>query len=239
MKDYWELSELERANLSEEQLSEYYRTARMRAGVLPPEAPKFIPSPDVDIPSRVYYVAKRGYSDEIVFDTLAQAEAFLALKPKVRRSFGDYSDRQYPEDAEHEIIHRQLSDKASMEAAREALTLSADAEKQNELERSRYNEECKKWDAAVALLNDDWQACREKKRSFDRMLAALEEYVGLCDGNRDMAITFLRKAKGVEVDRLLEWHPEWQSHKRLDVVAMKVAALAPPVPRTNEDDTPF
>lgn len=244
MKSYWDLTEFDRSELTEEGVASYRAYAQMEAGCPVPRKPVLQPQIPIEAEKRKYAVAKFGYSDEIVFDSDVEARAFLALNPKVAR--GRSSKSQYVEDAGYTLAERFFYSEEDAERVAEDLQENARICEENEREVKRYEREVKAYDAAWRPLMEDWKRCKERRGAFEHMVNTLEEYTALCDGDRAKAIVFLRKTHGTLVDRCLEWHPEWQSTGRLDKIIGRIPFAGeldaedsvPSEPRA-EADTPF
>lgn len=202
MKRYWDLSEAERSNLTSEQVESMLVVECMEKGVARVERPTLEPVPEIEVKRRRYY--KVGYDGRYgskdyynaLFDTAEQAQAFVELAPMVLCN--DYTieeEHKYAQVCVGLCVQAvDLCLQESVLTVKSQIEKRAAAKKRNEQLLKVYNDAAKKVDDAVSGVWDDWRVCREKREEAEAVMKTFEEYVGLCDGNRGQAWTFLGKA---------------------------------------------
>ena len=87
----------------------------------------------------------------------------------------------------------QLPSQVAVSNAAAALKRNRTAVEANSKVRRVYAEELKKVEEATKGVWSDWQECREKHQKAKKIQATREEYARLCDGNAELAETFLAK----------------------------------------------
>lgn len=197
MNSYWDLSEKERAELSEQGIEAFVAFELMQKGVLPPREPELVEVPEVE-PSRKTYFAPRynnaNYSWPETANVAFTSEqaAREAIKGMVhieeQRGTGVAVARFITQVATVEAVtyedHERL--RADLERAKAAKSA-------NEAESKRYQKECSDREEALKGMWSDWHECREQAATMERIKTTMAEYVELA-GDARKASAFLRKA---------------------------------------------
>lgn len=246
MKTYWKMTEYDRACLAEEDLARLMDIECMENGVAPPQPADIVDVASVDVPSEECWAVKWGWSDKLYFKTEREANDFVALGGMGLTQCKGAPDKYCSlTPLDFEVSRKPCYDPDKLADVSGALKAIEDAQSHNAVERKRFAGEVKAYDDCTQKLRRDWVACQAAKRAYEAMLVLFEEYVKLCDGDRDKALAFLRKAKGSErVDSALEWHPKWQSLGLLEKVANRMTRPeVAPVPEVcagiPDNETPF
>ncbi len=243
MKRYWDLSEYQRACLTEEELQRLTTVECMENGVVLPEEPQLVEVAEIEVPSQLAFEVKDSlsYSAHCYFDTQEKVDAFIALGPLKVTTVSD--GVKYLEPMRIESTRKQFADRGAAQAMAVALSIQNEDNARNAAEQKRYSKELAAYHECTKALREDWKQCIRDKDRYEAMHRLFKEYVELCDGDRDKALAFLRKAKGEDVDRALKWHPKWQSEGFLDAIGVPAengAAVGFRMePADIEDDRPF
>lgn len=204
---YWDLSERERSQLSEEEVQGMLAIQLMESGCPQPREPELLEVPKVEFEPKDYYAVVNGYSSIAVFEKIEDAEAFLKL-PLLEESY-DYaagSDYSFAKRMDPKIVNKKLYTHQHVLDAKGLLERVELAKRHNKSEQDRYSVESKAAQDAVSGVWSDWQECRVKESESYAVRRTYEEYKDLCDGDADKAFVFLVKAKGAdEVVEAFEW----------------------------------
>lgn len=210
MERYWDLTEKQRSELTREQVESFLTVELMENGVTKVE-PLVLETPTpVELATDTYYqVEGDEYTHfNAIFRTMEQAQAFVELKPMA--SDYDYNagikNTYLKPCSGYKIGTVKLCRREDIANSRAVLQKNEAIAKANEKATQAYNEACKLVERASAHIFDDWDDCCEKSRSFAKVLATFNEYVGICDGDRFKALVFLCKAfDRTVVDAAREW----------------------------------
>ncbi|QDV78033.1 hypothetical protein [Botrimarina mediterranea] len=201
MKTYWDHTEKERANLTREQVEKLCKFELMGEGVIvtmhpgePPAKPE-ISEPKVTVHG-VIFKGSSYHTLDVWFRTKEEAVAFAALKPV--RVDSDYrlGDKYEAIDAyeSQSFVEKEVFNVVDGDAFNAAT-------KQYAAEKESYDRSLAKWkednDSArkcCESLWDDYAEQREKLSNAQSVLSRWNEYVESCDGDKEIAARFLRKA---------------------------------------------
>lgn len=203
MKTYWDFSEKERSEMTEEQVQDLMDLHLMEKGVLKVLAPKLValePEPEL---KKVTLFEVEG----ILFDTAEKAQAFLDLNPK-KESY-DYSvgyDFKYPNPIDQGIKKTICVDHQSLLDHAVVLKKNNASKKSNDNLLERYREANKKVEACTGEVWEDYREQQEKARRYSKTMETWNEYLKLTEGNEELAKTFLLKAiEKDEVEQAFAW----------------------------------
>lgn len=214
MKRYWDYSEQERAEMTRETVESLLKFELMEAGVEAVVAVELEKVPEVTVSKKTMWrvghdtrYSSKGYFD-CLFATQEQAAEFAKLNP----SWSDYdwevgNHYTYAVGSTGLCIESvEVFDHASVLTVTPQLKNIAAIKKRNEQATSEFNEKSKKVEATCEGVWDDWFECGNKKSDALKLQSNYSEYLGMCDGNSDIAMMFLRKTFTDErVDRAVEW----------------------------------
>lgn len=197
-KSYWEFSDKERSELTENEVTRLLDAELMVNGVMRPEKPPAILTvADLDLPKRAFARVSFGpYGGEksaVVFDTIEQAEAFVKLSPRL--VVDDWETRQkYTKGLEGAQVSTELfTDEGEVVAAK--VELKRIVAQRAEIERAQreYAEQSKKVESVTSRVWDDWHAQRSTANDMIKVQITFDEYVKMTQGNHGLAISFLLK----------------------------------------------
>lgn len=206
METYFDLSEKDRATLTEQQVQTYCDIALMQAHIRKPIPPMTMPESIRDLNVKTIQKWSAG-AEELLFDTREQAIAFLVLKP-CTKSY-DYSGAGYdfkfpkPLDAlpspvtvyDHEDVLAKVAElKKYREKKEEIEAAQTDFEKQSAAVNN-----------ATKGIWGDWYEMQRREREYRQVIDAFAEYKRLAGGDETIAETFLRKTYGDKVGAAMEW----------------------------------
>lgn len=217
MKNYWDYTDQEQSELTEEQVSALLDVELMTNGVKKPVAPVLIEIPKSPLGEKqkkfaVHYKGKYG-SDEradAVFNTLEQAQAFIDLCP----SFQSY-DYEVGEQfhylkamAEAKICAEEYYTESQINEFRSELKSRKAKTEANDKAQSAFRSACDKSEKITSKVWDNWHAMRLRRRELQEITTTYKEYVRLSSGNEIVALNFLLKTyKADDVEEAQKWFP--------------------------------
>lgn len=201
MQTYWDLSEQERALLSRADVERYVDAELMLKGVLRVKPPVATPEPEVPQPTKRFFsVLVRGQYNSrdhvgVVFETIEQARAFIALGPmRLDSEWLDGSSVQFVSPArEPEIIEMTVLTAAEKDAAKSELSSANAIHAANERAKAQYEQDLKKQNDALKGLWADWCACVERRANLQKIADTFDDYVRTVGGDTTIASKFLSK----------------------------------------------
>jgi hypothetical protein len=219
MKTYWDYTDKERSEMTEEQVHGFLGCELMSKGVLKPEPLKLDPVDEVKLDTTVYYRLKRDWRvvGDIVFSRYEDALAVARMT--VLHAESDYqTGREFAS---------QVNDLSVAEVALPNESLKSEAKSALEQEKLRKDRNKKAQEAfdkataevtkATADIWNDWYASKSMARDYQRVIDTMAEYTALTGGDMHMAATFL--AKSFTEDRItdaFEWFGMIDPRKVLD-----------------------
>lgn len=200
MKTYWDLSESERASLSQEDVLRYVDAELMLKGVLkvkPPALEEEPAMPEED--ARVYVVRTKGKYGKsemgCAFATIEAANAFIALKPLRLESdwLGQESVSFVAPGSEFEIAEVAVYTETLKNAAHADLKRASTIRQNNEKLRQEHATALRAQEEALRGMWEDWVACREAEAKLRAVADTFEDYKRTADGDSSVASAFLAK----------------------------------------------
>jgi len=196
MKTFNDYTDLEKANLTEEEVEGLLKFELMEQGVVAPIKPELLPEDEPEIEEKVYYrPSLKSYSGlDCAFATAKEAEAFLALSPLIfDEGYPTYRKNvQKPEEVKVEAV--KVITKADYDSAQAAIQKAADNKSRNKERTEKYEEETQKVSEATLHIWTAWAVCKAKKIQSQQVVDLYAQYVKDCDGNVQIALRFLGKA---------------------------------------------
>ncbi len=211
MNRYWDLTEKQRAELTEEQVRSFLDVDLMEQGVAKVRPPTLHVVVEPEIPLKAYARIKspgRYNHDEIwdvAFADLNTAKAFLELKPLVVANDWETGKSSVRPIAGASVFLEELASIEDVTAAVVILKANKAKREENAKAENVFREAMKKVDEATRGVWDDWHDCRAKAARAKRVAETREEYRRLA-GTEELAETFLVKALGAD---LVEFEREW------------------------------
>ena len=207
---YWDLSEKERAALTEEQVRAFTNYELMQNGVIRAGELELIDEPSAPEPDLEVFVAKVGYHrDDIAWETAEQAKA------SIEGCIGQLSNHYLAgSESVHEVLP--ITDEAVVAVraystagfarAKEDLNAQKAAKAENNSRRQDHSKHLEKQDAALKGMWEDWYRCIGVGRCVAKLEATRAEYLTMTGGDEKMAETFLAKAFDAdEREEAAEW----------------------------------
>lgn len=200
MKTYWDLSETERAALSQEDVLRYVDAELMLKGVLKvkPLALEEEPAmPDED--ARVYVVRSKsqyGKSEMgVAFGSIEAANAFIAMKPLRLESawLGQESVSFVAPGADFEIAEISVYSEALKNSAHADMKRASTIRQANEKLRQEHAAALRAQEEALGGMWEDWTACRAAEAKLRAVADTFEDYRRTADGDSSVASAFLAK----------------------------------------------
>lgn len=213
MKRYWDYTERERSEMTSAQVEQLLAVELMEKGVARVDPPILDEVDKIEVQKRTYYGAKHAgrYGTEeafdCVFDTAEQADAFLALKPKWRNN--DYSigtEYDTAMDSVLSLASFPLCEPQNVANVRQRIDKAKTAKSSNETKLENYSKALKAVTTATEGVWEDWRELRQQAYEMRKLIGTFNEYVGICDGDRDKAKVFLGKAfLDGQISQAFEW----------------------------------
>lgn len=223
MNRYWDLSERERSELDSEQVEAMLAVEMMEKGVTKVEMPELLPVEFPEIPKRVVWTIKQNsYSrSDVAYDTADEAAAALKGALWLRNQYVDGTSLYSIEREPLTVEAFEVSEAADVMAAKSQTDKASANKKANDAALKDYNDACRCAREAVEGVWDDYRDRQRDAAKYKKVIATREEYRSLCDGNEDLANTFLAKAYDNEtILKAREWFGE------IDLRVMAAAQLA-------------
>lgn len=211
MKTYWDHTERERSEMTEEQVRDLLDLELMQQGVLKVLPPKVEELTPVVLPKeRVFTIRHKdlygsGTELDVVFATIEHAEAFLRLAPKVR-CYRYGVDAHVAPLLDPSICPEDLPTKTTVEAKESVLRENTAKQQRNDAARREYDSAIAKIDKATEGIWNDWRACQAKRDRMQKIADTRAEYLRLTGGVGNLADIFLAKAfRSEELAEEREW----------------------------------
>jgi hypothetical protein len=197
MKRYWDLTEMERAKLSDEEVKMLEAVELMEGGVLRPVPPKLQAEPDVQVETTTCYTLNevsegRAEPLEITFASREDADKVAAMPIFLRKKSYDAPARFVHETIR--VIPEPLATEDSIAKQALALSESYRIAEANKSERYRFDRENGKVREKLKSLRENLRACRAEYERLGTIRTTYAEYLKMADGNEEMAKAFLAKA---------------------------------------------
>lgn len=194
---FYDLSEDQRAVLTQDQFDTACRTFCMEEGVLKPTPPVLLDESMPEVPTVTRFVIKHqgDYTSDrlsVAFSTAEDAAAFLKLRPSV-----------WSNNWETKIDHEKPLTNASIEpiklateqTALEVMETAKRSHKNKEANakaRQEYEKDLRAYESATDTLRADWAAAKDRAHRLLRIRERFAEYVDLA-GDESVARKFLEK----------------------------------------------
>lgn len=208
MKRYWDHTEKERANLTQDQVTHLLDFELMEQGVPKVVKPELLP---VEFPpmekSKVWGI-KQG--------TWRQSDVAYATSEEAAKAIsgGMWLTTEYVgSEPVHTVSHEELSivaidiiDRKLLINLKSQNDLASANKKSNESAMKVYNEAIQAVDKVLEGLWEDYRDMQAKDRRYKAIIDTYAQYKSMCDGNGNTARKFLVKAFGAdEVNAALKW----------------------------------
>lgn len=191
LKTYWDYTEKERSEMSEEQVKGFIDSELMINGVLRVIPPKLRTVEEINIAEGDIWFEVLN----VVFDDIEKAKKFIELEPKTHNyNYHFESKYRYVEEPYSLSIQSiKLISKEKYGEISGALKKSEKDREFNEKIQKEYEEASEKMEKIINRLYEDWYRCLELKRKYESILDTYDEYLIICEGDSAMAKTFLGK----------------------------------------------
>ena len=217
MNTYWDISQQERSELTEEQVKEMLNVELMVAGVRNPKPPvlqEVQKSPLGERKPFFQIISKSKYGSDqpldAVFETAEKAQRFIELV--AYRQDYDYevgSEFQYGipiTDCKIQSVELYTLDQINQYRS-ELKSRKAKAES-NEKQLSEFRKASEEAEKVTEKVWSDWAEQKERRQRLSEIVARFREYVKLTGGDETMAMVFLQKAhKSHDIAEAKEWFP--------------------------------
>lgn len=199
MERYWDLTEKQRAELTDDQMEAYYAIERMERGAIAPVPPEYKPEVLPEVPTNRYYAvhSKNTYGDKFgcLFRTTDEAQKFIDLRPLIAES--DYTI-DYKQTAkvpdEMCIVPVDLPTKDALIGVKPAYVKAHTAATENKKLRDEYDKAQTAYAEVLSKLTQDRYDCQALARKHKKITDTFEAYQRTANGDSGIAMKFLAKA---------------------------------------------
>jgi hypothetical protein len=202
MKTYWDLSEAERGELTQDEVQKYVDAELMLKGVLKVKPLVLDPEPTVPEPTTAVYVVRHSRYHEFgaAFDRIEDAKAFVGLKPKRLEShwLGSESVQAIGVSPEPEIVEVRVYGETELVAIKGELQRASAVRAGNKRREEEFEKAKKANDEALKGLWEDWTRCRDYTETLRGVAETFVDYQRTA-GDDALASKFLRKVYDGEV----------------------------------------
>ena len=189
MKTYWDYSEKERSEMTEDAVRGMLDMELMDRGVLKVVAPVLREIKPVNLPKRVFFEV-----GPVIFSTMEQAAAFIALEPMTESyKYEAGWENKFPKKMDDAPKQVSLTDEQSILNAITVLASNKSAKEENEKATKIYEEAAKKMEKTIGGVWDDWFRCRQVASDHKKVIDTLETYKAMTNGDAALAEKFLEK----------------------------------------------
>lgn len=211
MKTYWDHSDRERSEMTEDQVRAFLDYELMALGVLKPKAPVLEAVEEVALPAKTFFRLKFNDWHDVNVLFVRLEDAMAVSEMQLARAENDYqAGREFGQPVSRCTVEKvELPGPESKDAARQALIVEKQRKDRNEKAQSEYAKACQAADKSCEGIWKDWYASREMADKYARIRDTMADYIKLTDGNAEMARTFLAKAFGEDdIRESEEWFAE-------------------------------
>lgn len=204
-KTYWDLSEKERACLTDEQFKKFTQIELMEAGcaVLPDKPEELNLPPMEPLKMSVWYEV----GGELLFSSMEDALTVMNLKPFKKSWVSALGYNQHKAEQVTDAPKTTTCVDAE-EVSRRNVELT-----ERKAKETQYDRQLSEWKKAngevkstLESINEDWYAVKEKDRLYKNIVNSLHEYTDLAGGDVEIAKNFLKKRFSEdEIEAAIEW----------------------------------
>ena len=209
MQRYWDYSEKDRAELTEDQVESLMAAELMEAGVVRVESPAELCCEMPELTGETWWTIKANYSlPGFAYRNADDAAKAMAGATPLNYEYigGQHYHIIAGTRKDIEIVPVVIYDGASLQAHKSAAEKAAANKKANEAAAQAYLESSRAVDAVVNGVWDDYRKCQATKRRFKKIVDTQAEYTKICDGDERKARVFLAKAfPQPDIDAAFEW----------------------------------
>jgi len=201
MKSYREHSQLERANMTSDDVENLLKIELMEAGIVevkepavPEKPPKFEPPVEMSVYQPSLDVDYRRTLD---FGFLNEDDAKLFAAMKIVYVEEDYSSKLKTAKETKggtSIALVEIVSRDSLKQARAAENVSSDVSNAYNHALADYQNYLNARDKVLDPVWEDWRDMRSIHMKSQQLLSVLNDYVDTCDGDEELALKFLKKA---------------------------------------------
>jgi len=202
---YWDLEEVERGSLTDDQMNMVTAHALMEAGLLNPEPPVMLPEEAPELPKETLYRLRQegryGNSLAIAFRTPQEAEACIKLRPIT-------IDQQWVGHSHQEVIKGdqsltfeavQVVPEAAMNARKAEVERYNANKTANVQAQDTYKKARDKADSALTSIWEDQRRCQQLVHDIAKVRKTFDEYKYMCNDDERTARKFLAKTFSQEL----------------------------------------
>lgn len=196
MNRYWDYTEKERSEFSEEQVKLFISVELMEKGVVKVEKPLLMEVEEIPEPTTVLYCPKADYREApFGFETPEAAASLMTTAIRIDSDYiGGKNYCKLNPSKDIEIVATKVYRADELALIRGSIERNNSAAAENKRRTDDYNTAVKAVEKASSGVWEDWFNCQRTAVSHQRLCDVYADYVRTCDGNETMAYKFLRKA---------------------------------------------
>jgi ribosomal protein L12E/L44/L45/RPP1/RPP2 len=203
MKTYWDYTEKERSEMTEEQVKGFLDCELMSKGILKPAPIVLETVEQIDLPTVTCYRLKHDWRE--IGPLFAKHEDALAASRM--ELLIDDSDYQTVKSfvapmTGVSVIEVALPPMSCKATAFAALSAAKQRKKRNDNAQAEFDKATKEAEKATSEVWDDWYSCHSMASGHRKIIDTMAEYTKLTGGDENLASTFL--AKAFSEDRIRE-----------------------------------
>lgn len=221
METYWDLTNKERANLSDERMNQLQQYELMTGGASVAVKPELQEVPEKpEVPTVKYYQIKGDrYSSlgDLIFENIEDANLILTMKIKEKKYNYDTKITTAEPVKELSIEAIDVSDSGAINHLKEELQKIANIRNSNAVLQNEYDKAISSRTKVLESLNEDYREHVDTKAQIARLIKTYEEYKKVADDDL-IAMKFLLKGYKEEPE-VIEYAILWEE---LDEEMVKV-----------------
>jgi hypothetical protein len=212
MKTYWDHSERERADMTEEEVTRLLDFELMQKGILKPKPLVVLPVVPPAMPKKTYARVRcdgrHGTALDVVFHTVEDAKVFLALLPALHKNDWETRSEYVSPMLDTEVFFEELTDAGSVNLFKSELKKIAANLEENRRAEAQFSKESQEVERATRGVWEDWRSCRNTAVEMRRIADTEAEYEALAGDNDAMVVACLLKTFG---DARMQQYAAWAS----------------------------
>lgn len=204
MKTYWDYTEKERSELTEEGVKELLKFELMMKGVAAAKPPTLHPLKPIEVERVTVYEV-----DDVYFSTIEEAQKFIELKPMKRDYIWEVSSAdefRYAAPFDNTIKCTTLARQGSVVECKKIIQKNEATKKINSKLEEDYKKLVVENDKVTQGVWEDWLECQDKGRRYEKICKTLDDYEEMTEGNQPLALEFLNKIYLMgDIEAAKEW----------------------------------
>ncbi len=189
MNTYWDYSDKERANLTEDEVRSLLDVELMIKGIKKVVVPILKQIEGVKLDHEIWFRV-----DDIYFKTIEQAQTFINLEPyNTAYEYTCGYDYRYAKPLSKIITQENLYSHQQLLNMKEILSENKQAQEENDRMTTKYEKDIAEQNRILDTVWEDWWRCKNRQAELQKILNTKSEYLKMTEGNEELAMSFLKK----------------------------------------------